>query len=147
MTTIAFKAGVLAFDTQTNGGGGRVHYRAEKSIARAGFIFAAAGACGESKRYLDWVKRGCVGDLPTPEADNAVFILISHDHSVWEGFQHGGWSASKATAHAWGSGAEYALGAMAFGASPIEAVEVAMRLDPHTGGRVVSCGQLRRGAA
>lgn len=40
--------------------------------------------------------------------------------------------------HAIGSGAKYALGAMAMGAGAIEAVEVAMKFDPHCGGVVLA---------
>jgi len=40
--------------------------------------------------------------------------------------------------YAIGSGAKVALGAMACGKSAIEAVRIAARYDPYTGGRIVS---------
>ena len=49
-----------------------------------------------------------------------IGIEVSQDNQCW----------------AWGSGREFALGAMAHGASPVEAVEIASRFDPFSGGGV-----------
>ena len=134
MTTIAYRDGVLACDSQTTGGGSGVSYRSIKAVVIKGVGFAAAGSASRALEYLRWARCGAKGGGPKC-GDDDVFVLIHPDGRVFEKFSDG-WSLSDGDFHAWGSGQACALGAMAAGASAQAAVRAAARLDVYTGGPI-----------
>lgn len=138
MTTIAYRDGVLAADTMVSRDGMVSGYTVK--VERRGPIFAAyAGNCAMGQAFLDWFRKGMKGD-PPPMVDgdcSCAGILIADDAIIeWSGQPRPDWI--KAPFAAWGSGAQFALGAMAFGATAESAVYAAMTLDHGTGGRVTA---------
>lgn len=138
MTTIAYKDGVLAADTLATWGNSRDGYFGK--IARRGpYLAAVSGGMPAAQAFLDWFRRGCVGDAPqipeSPDNAKAFCVIITPDdivltHTPW------GWERTRNVDLAMGSGANYAQGAMAAGASPEEAVRIACLYDTHSGGEI-----------
>lgn len=146
MTTIAFKNGVLAGDRLVCEGGTR--YGSISKVAAAkdanghDVLVAASGAGALAQRWLRWaVCEMPKGEPPPPlQVDDAkaygfIFYadgrLVSHDPGMppmtTEMMREGGLHVA-----AFGLGGELALGAMAAGASPQWAIEIASRFDTST---------------
>lgn len=136
MTTIAYRDGVVAADTQATDGHGCTNGRVLKVERRGPFLAAAAGQACLARRFLDWFRSGLVGE-PEPGNDerNADGMIFMPDGRIVE-FSPLGSKTVFADFYATGSGMDYALGAMAMGASAEEAVRVAARFDSSTGGRI-----------
>jgi hypothetical protein len=145
MTTIAYRDGVLAADTKGTDDNG-YHpgtYRCEKLFRVDGDIIATAGEDATGMIFVDWYGSKKNGKRPKPPArlvdgaaDFAVLILRK-DGLYWSDK----WCRMNKIMdeiYALGSGAPYALGAMAMGAPPEEAVRIAMRWDCYTGGDIVT---------
>lgn len=138
MTTIAFKAGVLAADTLVCSGNERVG-TTTKVKALGPLLYASSGSCGLADTWESWLRRGAVGEHPSLKQDDAsatCILFLPDDTILW--FHVDGVTHFHAPYFAIGSGSSYALGAMAVGASPEDAVLAAMRHDTGTGGRVMS---------
>lgn len=148
MTTIAYKDGFMASDTQMTNGNRKL-FGIRKVFATQSFIVGIGGAVPMIDPVLAWFLDAeintadhgvspeqfhstnppdfCSTDiqiLAVCRETRMAFELDATGHGVrlGEGFA------------ALGSGAEYALGAMAAGASAREAVEIAAAMDIHTGG-------------
>lgn len=136
MTTIAYRDGVLAADTQQTDAHGCAHGRVVKVTRRGPILAAAAGQACHARKFLDWFRAGMNGEPAIGDDDrNADGILFLPDGTVIE-FSPRGSKTVTCEFYATGSGMDYALGAMAMGASAEEAVRVAMRFDNCTGGEV-----------
>lgn len=136
MTTIAYRDGVLAADTLCCFGNSRDGF-ATKAVKRGPYLAAASGAVAAMGRFLDWVRGGLQGEPPPmPDGDHTTFgIIVCPDGSCLT-FGPSGWERTKADTYAIGSGADYAQGALAMGASAEEAVRIAMQFDVKTGGEI-----------
>lgn len=138
MTTIAFKAGVIAADTLATWGNSR-DGEFTKIARRGPFLAGVSGAVAPCQRFLDWFVSGMEGDPPPmPEGDalaHGIIITPADECLTWG---PRGWERTRVETYALGSGADYATGAMAMGATAEEAVRVAMRFDTKTGGEVLS---------
>lgn len=137
MTTIAYRDGVIAADTQFTWCD--VYDGEGVKVARRGSVFAAAsGAATRGQTFMDWFRSGMPGSAPfmgNPDStDWANGLLLVGERVVT--FGPCGVSVVSAPYYALGSGREFALGAMAMGADPEQAVRVAMRFDIKTGGQV-----------
>lgn len=144
MTTIAHREGILAADTR--GTDADYHpgiYRCQKLFRVDGAIVATAGDDTTGMIFVDWYGSKKLGKRPKPpsrlvegEADFCCLVLTK------EGlFWYDKWCRPNKVMdefYAIGSGAPYAMGAMAHGASANEAVNYAMKWDPYTGGEVMS---------
>ncbi len=130
MTCVAYKDGILAGDRQGNGS----FLQTVEKIFRLpdGRRFGGSGAAEQVREVRDWLAEG--GDKPA-DLDNFNGILIDGPRvyrlecrlilvPILEPF------------YAIGSGACYAITAMALGQSAEQAVEIAARFDPDTGGGV-----------
>lgn len=146
MTTIAYRNGVLAADSQATDDG--LKYETPEKIQRHGnTAYAVAGnlACG--LKMIGWLLRNnhnpwCDEDCPLD--DETVVVTLHLDSSTLEVWEHPGWPVTVTDAFAaWGSGAAIAIGAMAMGATAREAVDVAAKWDDGTGFQVRSYGQWR----
>jgi ATP-dependent HslUV protease subunit HslV len=141
MTTIAYKDGILAADTLTTCGNHRDGY-APKAHKVGGVLIACSGTSTYCQAFVEWVRGGREGKSPLvgladADACNAVVIGPESDVEVW--CSAGSWRTTPGDGiYALGSGQEYAYGAMAMGASAIEAVKIAMRFDVKTGGDVTA---------
>jgi hypothetical protein len=101
---------------------------------RDGRLFGAAGLSEEGMLLLDTLKQG----QPTPKLDGVSALLV-HPNGKLEYYEGLRWGrVTGADYAAIGNGASYALGALAHGATAIEAVRIGIRLDTHSGGRVQS---------
>lgn len=140
MTTIAWDGKTLAGDGRVSSNEMVLPERFQKVVrGKKGHLGAIAGVTNmQSETFLDWVRRGCEGNPISPKEDS-VYILVTPRGIVQEfskgenvmRLKHNGY-------YAWGSGRGYAVGALAHGASSREAVQIAMRFDPYTGGKITA---------
>lgn len=136
MTTIAYRSGVLAADTLAVVSNLRDGYSVK--VAKCGpFLAAEAGTASYGLAFLDWFRGGMRGDPPSmgDEGSSSTGAIFCPDETLllWQRF---GWSRHKVDAWSMGSGGDMALGAMEAGATPEEAVRVAMTRDIYTGGEI-----------
>lgn len=136
LTTIAFKDGVLAGDTQVSWGGTPLYERKVFRIGRV--LFGTAGSSEFTFLFYDWLKGGC-SRIPDIRIENSPCALVYADglfmftdKFIPLPIPHPFWAI--------GSGCEYAIAAMHLGKSAVEAVETAMNLDANTGGSVYAIG-------
>lgn len=134
MTTIAYRDGVLAADSQVTLGSMRLPGSALKiGKTKAGVLYGGAGsvaACGE---FFDWVNSPDDGELPEGEYSG---IIVLPKGEVME-IENGSFLPKmKQKFIAVGSGAPYALAAMMAGATAQEAVKIATKLDIHSSGPI-----------
>lgn len=144
MTTIAFRDGVMAGDSRggdENVGIVTIPKVFRKKIKGKDYLFGVAGYWEAAMMFLEWFR--------TREAALHERLMKLHDTSefdvlVWDGkkllcadqFMY----PIEVTEpyYALGSGAHHAITAMDCGRSARQAVQMAMKRDPNTGGRVVS---------
>lgn len=139
MTTIAIRDGVVAADRLITGGG-TVLGRKTK-IERVGHVIVAAtGAAAVCELFIQWVRSGCTGMHPAlrQQCGNDIFeatgIIVTRDRVV--SFIPAGFQWTEHGLIAFGSGGDIARGAMGFGASAVQAIEIAAQFDIYTGGGV-----------
>lgn len=136
MTTIAYRAGILAADTRVIQGSSIIG-RATKIVRRDdGALAGGAGDLPWVQAFHRWFLEGADGD-PPPVEDGSKGVIIIRNKPI-EMFEEGGAFEFRPPYFAFGSGKEFALGAMFAGASAPEAVKAAMNFDPGTGGRVMT---------
>lgn len=138
MTTITYKAGILAADSlisyqsYTNGS------RPKIAVCKH-FLVAMAGPARYRRPLEDWVRDGCPQDrVPTVlvENEDKFNALIVDRNGLAHEFDNGFLLPIHADYTAVGSGSLFALGAMAHGASAEEAVIAACQHDKSSGGPV-----------
>ena len=137
MTTIAYRDGVLAADSQVSRCGNDSG-RTTKLRKVGGLVVGGCGTTSLCQRFIGWIAAGMQGHPPTLQIgdSSACVMAIMPNGTIVE------WNGDhppdivRAEFAAWGSGADVALGAMAFGATAAEAVEAAATLDHATGGPI-----------
>ncbi|MBW1784758.1 MAG: hypothetical protein JRL30_28940 [Deltaproteobacteria bacterium] len=131
MTTIAYKDGVMAGDRQQTCNGVIVGYRT-KIHKHEGCLIGCCGDVQDCVAFVEWFKKGC-GEEKPQVSDHFTAMVIYPDTKICmfgdKLFPH----ELGANSHAIGSGCEIAIGAMAVGANPIEALAVACKIDTGTG--------------
>lgn len=138
MTTIAYRSGVLAaesliaYNNFTNG------FRSK--IAQVGeYMVALAGAAWLREPLEQWVADGCntkkVPTLLMENEDKFSTLIVDKDGRAYQ-FDNGYLIPVHADYIAIGSGSMLALGAMAHGASAMEAVAAAALHDKNSGGPI-----------
>lgn len=138
MTTIAFKDGVLAADTAMCQGGTMIG-RVVKIVRRDdGDMAGAAGNANFNALFIAWFLAGENDEQPKATEserhhDRGVIFRKAGDIDV---FEVNGAFRCEADYFAFGSGMDYALGAMFAGAGAGTAVHAAVKHDPHSGGDV-----------
>lgn len=140
MTTIAVKNGVMAFDSKITEDGGHVGYM-NKGRKTSKFLVATCGSVEDGEAFMDWLAAGGVAADKKlfgldRNLDDFLAIAINKTGKVfrYEGRLYP--FVMEAPFFALGSGAPYAMGAMAFGASAAQAVKIASKFDLATGGTV-----------
>lgn len=136
MTTIAFRWGVLAADSQA-GVNGWIHPYVSEKLHRIpdGTIVGFCGTLAEAMKFVQWLKNGESGDEPALSETTVIRLRKDDSLTIYES------CASydvKPDFAAWGSGAPAANAAMYMGADAAKAVEIAALLDDSTGGKIVS---------
>lgn len=147
MTTIAFRDGVIAADSrstiETEAGGSTKHVCAKlfrKTIkeGRKTFdvIIGTAGEVGPALVYLDWY--GTPGDPPRVllDHDPDFTCLILRPDGLFEVDKFCRPDKVLEPFYAIGSGRKEALAVMHHGGSAVDAVRIAAKIDPFTGGKV-----------
>lgn len=136
MTTIVATREAFYSDTRATRGNG--FFNTRKIFSKDGFLVAASGSSAAGLKFMEWLFGGQqASEMPEFEEDEWFTALVLDPDgiiAIWE----------KSLApilmlddyYAIGSGSDYARGAMEAGASPQEAIEIAMRLDPGSGGQV-----------
>lgn len=132
MTTIAYRDGVMVADSRGYAGTAapigikRKIHRLENGT----LIGISCSVSGGSQEVLDWLMGGQVGEIS--EKTKARFTaLVVHPGGEVEMFIDNDHSTGPLTAgyYAIGTGAEYAMGAMAAGCEAHDAVLIAISLD------------------
>lgn len=130
MTTIACNRGEMAADGRVTDDGET--FPALKVHKINGAIYGSAGLHAATVRFIEWARKGEEGkprlakDFTGMKLTTEGIFVISRDDPVW--------MRCEADYFAIGSGGPYALGAMAFGATPLQAVQTAMKWDIYSGG-------------
>ncbi|EKT4568469.1 proteasome subunit beta [Pseudomonas putida] len=135
MTTIAYKDGVIAYDSRQTRSGTIVSDNSLKCQVVEGVSFFLSGAVCDEKALI-------AAYFGTPSAvavecsgyavDGGKLLMVGYDDKtgIWRQ------ELDPANPDAIGSGSPYALAAMDMGASAEEAVHAAMKRDIYTGGKV-----------
>ncbi|OPA88181.1 proteasome subunit beta [Pseudomonas fluorescens] len=135
MTTIAYKDGVIAYDSRQTRSGSIVSDDCQKLTVVDGVSFFLSGAVCDEKALIA-AYFGTPSPVPVECSGYAVdggrLQMVGHDDKtgIWRQ------DLDPANPDAIGSGSAYALAAMDMGASAEEAVHAAMKRDIYTGGRV-----------
>lgn len=135
MTTVAYKDGVLAADSciVEDGGSRRVPGGMKKIVEIDGDVYSF---CGSVSQFLACIKALAENqELPTWEG-STILVKIDLKGRVWSNEGNGPWIKADGKYAAFGSGSSYAYGAMAVGASAVDAVKAASKFDTSTGGPV-----------
>ena len=142
MTTIVYKDGVMAADTQVTFGQSKI--LASKKIKKInGCLVGAAGQVNVCQEYMRWFKekvpRVKISQLPkfmSAESTNFEILVINPKGEIW--FQIGNNAPERIYGQYYGigSGKPYAMTALHLGLDPKAAIRTAMKFDTGTGGQV-----------
>lgn len=135
MTTIAYRDGVLAADSQMNVGAIR-HGVSEKIGRKGRLLYGGAGDVAWCWEFRSWVQQGAEGEPPACAPDATSSFVILPDDRIVVFHANGVQLCSGLPFFADGSGWELALGAMSAGASAEQAVRIATRWDTRSGGDI-----------
>ncbi|EGH43290.1 hypothetical protein [Pseudomonas syringae] len=132
MTTIAYKDGVIAYDSRRTCDGRIVTDSADKKRERDGHAFFGSGSTSDILNLID----AFFGAKIEGECDAQVIAV--HGGQVTEIIWAEGRLFKYPVDHEYaiGSGSDNAITAMDMGATAAEAVEMAMKRDTATGGQV-----------
>lgn len=144
MTTVVFRDGVFASDTLVIGGDLKSH--AEKMFVRTTgrgtnrrkVVIGVSGTLGPAMLFVDWYgKQSKPPERFLTMSDDSDFDALVWDRGKLFTFDRECYPMPITDPfYAIGSGAAAALGAMHKGASAVEAVRIAMKIDSQTGGSV-----------
>jgi hypothetical protein len=144
VTTIATDGKVIAADTMTTRPGGfrePGHYKKMHVVDAPGgvrWLVAVAGDMSMVEPLKRWVVDGATAaDIPFRDDRHADWHLwVFKPEGLFEAMASAPRLCPCHCPNAIGSGARFAIGAFAMGATPRQAVEVASRFDIYTGGEV-----------
>lgn len=136
MTTIAYKDGVIAYDSRVTRGSLIDHDDYEKLIHRNGHQFLFTGCGADFAALMDEFFGVKVSDNPLDA--NGLVITNGRICQIGRDAESGFWldDVWMERSFAIGSGRDFALAAMDMGATAKEAVEVAAKRDVYTGGTI-----------
>lgn len=138
MTTIAYRNGILAADTQM-ATSGSVNGSVIKIARREdGALVGAAGYATYAYAFMQWFLSGEQGDPPKADhSDNNLDrgVIFGSD-GYFRVYEVEGMFVATAPYYAFGGGMDFALGAMHAGAGAKQAIEAAIAHDPNTGGDI-----------
>lgn len=129
MTTIAWDGRVLAADTQCS-----IHRMSTEKLHRLA-DGSLVGMAGNSGTCLRVVKALDAGEVEPFDPGEYAYLRVWPDGRA-EFSTGDGAVPMQQPYFAIGSGADYAMGALAMGADAMAAVRIAALFDSHTGGRV-----------
>lgn len=135
MTTIAYKDGIVAYDSRTSAGSIITNDNSEKHYERDGVHFFMCGSLCDYEAFFaafNGVKPEYVPDVSClAVVDGKVYVCAyDSDKGVWKS------PIDMSQSYAIGSGSEFAWAAMDCGASAAQAIRIAMKRDTGTGGTI-----------
>lgn len=131
MTTIAYKKGIIACDKQANDAD-LMSKCASKMLQTDDNVYCIAGTIVDGLRFVDWLESASEEDPPAFKKTTIVCMdKKTGKATLYEGTDYG--TPVEDPMYAWGSGGHLAIGAMAQGAAPWDAVEIASKWDTNTG--------------
>jgi hypothetical protein len=138
MTTIAYRAGVLAGDgreTMQNDEHTSWYKLTDKCVKvfklKDGRLFGGAHGSEDIVR----LHQALIKNQPPPKLEDIAGLLVDLRGRVWL-YEGNIWQPVKQKYYAIGSGGEFALAAMDAGAGAVEAVRIAIGRDLWSGGKV-----------
>lgn len=135
MTTVAYKDGVLAADTQVTDSDTRIANITKIARSRSGWVGGICGGAEMASLFLPWIREGCDPDnVPTVPSGCDVLVVSPQRRMYF--VQSRTLILARTPFVSLGSGSRIALGAMAAGATAEQAVRIACKYDVNTGGKV-----------
>lgn len=134
MTTIATDGRSMAADGQESVSGTISHMASVKVYRLTdGRLFGACGSAHEAEQVRGWLN----GEQEKPDVSKDFGAILLTSEGV-EACSSALLFRETFQLMAMGSGMDFAIGAMEHGASPAEAVAIAVIRDPHTGGKITT---------
>jgi len=136
MTTIAYKDGIIAYDSQQTAGDTITNNDAHKGVWIEGVFFVFSGAVSDFPRFVETYFGRASGlkhvDCSALIFDNGKLYRSGHDNEsgIWKQ------EMDRTVPAAIGSGWHFAYAAMDCGLSAVDAVRAAAKRDAGTGGAV-----------
>lgn len=142
MTTIAYRNGILASESRvsltTESGGERYFDSSKKLFRKNGAVIALAGESSPGMLFLKWYGTAKKPPAALIDGDADFTALVLTKEGLFEYDAYCIPEPIEEEFYAVGSGCKVALGAMHMGADAAMAVEIAKRVDPGSGGKVVT---------
>jgi hypothetical protein len=139
LTTFAYRNGILVADSMVSvpvGASGYSVGTAKKVLkTKQGWLVGGAGNLVDLHRFFRWVEEGMEEDAGIKMA-NINGIVVKDKNTILQVEDELYPYVIDAEFYAGGGGEQFALGAMAMGASAEEAVKVAMKFSLGTGGKL-----------
>lgn len=134
MTCIAWDGKSVAADRQMNYGNFRREFHKLQQHKRE--ILATCGTACSGLALVEWYVQGCKKqDFPAIQSDKEEWssLIVISVHGVWVYEKTSEPLPVYEPFMAWGSGRDFAMGAMAMGADAKQAVEIACKYDVNCG--------------
>lgn len=141
MSVVAYKAGVLAADSKAYGGAYQSSPGTKRKVHRladGSRVGITTSVLGQAERFVEWMNKGADRTAWGEGKPDIRALWVKANGEVYladDGLDFSG--PIDCESYAIGSGAPYAIGAMAHGATAAEAVRIACLHDPHCGGHVI----------
>lgn len=136
MTTIATDGKTMAGDGCISAGDERLSDTFVKVHRLTdGRVIGVSGCSYSAIEFVQYMQRG----TDKPELPDQFCALVLHTDGTVEMMNHRCVPIQIDVPNAVGSGADYAIGAMLFGATPEQAVQIAAQRDLFTGGKITVC--------
>ena len=137
MTTIAWSGRFVAADSQVCYGSTKGMGKVEKLRQIGNTVYACIGSGALFSPMVEWIEKGAkLEDTPNVEAEFDASVLVFRDGKCLVYKARLPYPEELSSPDAWGSGAEFAIGAMHAGATAYAAVEIACMRDVYSGGPV-----------
>lgn len=138
MTTIAWDGKSVAADGQVTYGGQYIGPKSFREIKRIDdTVYALVGSAALFDPFIKWYRDGADPYDPLcVEKDDTTALLVFQDGQCLMYKTNIPYPDELHAPDAWGSGCEYAIGAMMAGADAKRAVEIAAVCNPGTGGEI-----------
>lgn len=139
MTTIAYKDGVIAYDSRVTMDNLIIDDESEKHDLVDGVHFFYCGATSDNGHLINAYINNCThtetridGNALVVDSEGLFYIGVNHENQLWK-------APIRLGSHfAIGSGADFAFAFMDSGMSAVEAVKMTARRDSATGGVIRS---------
>lgn len=144
MTTIAYRAGIMAADSFCTADNVFVGLVSKKiALNKQGWLGGAAGNAIFARKWLEWFESDFEeSTVPTPakngeDSCNGNGLMVGPKGTI-RIIEDAGYFDLEGEYYAIGSGMDFALGALAHGATAEEAVAAALVHDRYSGGPIVT---------